>query len=473
MRRRKLAMLPVLAVALSSLAAWHFWPVSIDSESHRSGGAAGTWQSRAAHFVGSEACQDCHAAAYQRWTHSDHAAAMAKASGRNVQGDFGVGETVLAGQPVQFLDQQGEFFVRLIDADGEATRFKLQYTFGTEPLQQYLVQFPDGRLQVLPFAWDSRAADRGGQRWFVPQPAALTPDHLLYWQGPAFNWNRRCADCHSTGLVQAYNAETGHYRARWSDIGVGCEACHGPASRHLAWARHPADLPNKGLVFNLDGASRADWIFAVGEAIAHRQPAGVDRTEVQTCGRCHSRRMKITRDYAFGQPLADSYRVALLTEDLYFPDGQQKGEVYEYGSFLQSRMYAAGVTCSNCHEPHTGALRAQGNALCTRCHRASVFATRDHHHHEPGSAASLCVNCHMPPRTYMQVDARRDHSFRIPRPDLSDTLGTPNACTGCHRKRGADWAARQIAKTKPGEPFPLHYEEALWRGRNWAAGAPA
>ena len=149
-------------------------------------------------------------------------------------------------------------------------------------------------------------------------------------------------------------------------------------------------------------------------------------------------------------PFLDAYLPALLEPGLYHSDGQIDGEVYEYGSFLQSRMHAASVTCSDCHDPHSLKLRAEGNALCAQCHLPERFDLSAHHNHEPGSAGAQCVNCHMPTKTYMVVDARRDHSIRVPRPDLSISLGTPNACTPCHADRPAQWAAEAVAGWYPG-----------------------
>ena len=164
------------------------------------------------------------------------------------------------------------------------------------------------------------------------------------------------------------------------------------------------------------------------------------------CGRCHSRRAQIWPEYRHGELLAQTHRVALIDQGLYHADGQILDESYEYGSFLQSRMFTAGVTCSNCHEPHTARMRVEGNALCARCHEASSFDTPKHHFHEGAGPATQCVSCHMRERYYMVVDGRRDHSFRVPRPDLTAELGTPNACADCHADRGPQWAAKAIVK---------------------------
>lgn len=427
-----------------------------------------------AQFVGSDKCQDCHSDVYAAWSRSDHASAMAEANAQTVLGDFEVGALHFDGETVEFRRRDDGFYVRLPDADGKPAEFPVRYTFGVYPLQQYLLPFPDGRLQALPYAWDSRPAEQGGQRWFSLHPGERI-DHtdVLHWTGPAMNWDRMCAGCHSTGLQQSFEPRSGRYSAEWSDINVACEACHGPASRHLEWARQPGQELRKGLVFDLKGAAHTRWKFDAQDAIATREPGSMDRSEIETCAQCHARRSEIGSEYVHGRPLADSHRLALLEEGLYFADGQQQDEVFEYGSFLQSRMYAAGVTCSNCHEPHSGELRAQGNALCAQCHKPAVYDTPEHHHHRSASAGSQCVDCHMPARYYMVIDGRRDHSLRVPRPDLSQKLGSPDACTGCHQDREAAWAAEQIAQWNPGYAPPSHFGEVLQAGRHWQLGAAA
>jgi predicted CXXCH cytochrome family protein len=203
-----------------------------------------------------------------------------------------------------------------------------------------------------------------------------------------------------------------------------------------------------------------------------RRTAPLVSAELDGCAACHSRRKEITHDHPPGLPFLDAYLPALLEPGLYHADGQIDGEVYEYGSFLQSRMHAAGVTCSNCHDPHSLKLRAEGNALCAQCHLPERFDVSAHHHHQPGSAGAQCVECHMPTKTYMVVDARRDHSIRVPRPDLSVSLGTPNACTQCHVGRAADWAAQAVAGWFPhGRQTVPHYAMALHAGRTGAADA--
>jgi predicted CXXCH cytochrome family protein len=352
-----------------------------------------------------------------------------------------------------FVQRGARYFIRARGPDGRMGEFEAKYAFGLYPLQQYLAPLEGGRLQAYGLAWDARPAEEGGQRWFdLYADRQLEPGDPLHWTGVEQNWNYQCADCHSTNVRKNYDAATDAFSTSWSEISVGCEACHGPASNHLAWARRDAGWralqERKGLVNALDERKQVSWRPQVAGTASRSTPRATAR-EIETCARCHARRGQYTDDIHAGQNWLDAFRPALLTPGLYYADGQQRDEVYTWGSFVQSRMYAAGVTCADCHEPHSGKLRASGNAVCAQCHAPAKFDAPDHHHHAPGSAGAQCVACHMPARTYMQVDPRRDHSFRIPRPDLSDALGTPNACSACHQDQPASWAAAALNKRRP------------------------
>lgn len=205
----------------------------------------------------------------------------------------------------------------------------------------------------------------------------------------------------------------------------------------------------KGLTVALDERRGVTWLHADGGATAGRSRQLGSSRELDVCARCHARREQLTDDVAPGDAFTDGFRPALLEPGLFFVDGQQRDEVYTWASFLESRMAARGVTCADCHEPHSGKLRGEGNAVCASCHDASGFDAPAHHHHASGSPGASCVACHLPPRTYMQVDPRHDHSLRIPRPDRSVALGTPNACTTCHADHDAAWAVDALSSWFP------------------------
>ncbi|MDN5939667.1 MAG: hypothetical protein L0H83_13535, partial [Salinisphaera sp.] len=404
----------------------------------------------AASYVGAEKCSGCHQKEASQWRSSNHAHAMQHATVDTVLGKFDSTQFTQFGVTSTFYSKDGGFWVNTEGPNGRLADFKIAYTFGIDPLQQYLVAFPDGRLQALPIAWDSRPAADGGQRWFsLHAQERIDHDDPLFWTGRQQNWNFMCADCHSTNLRRNFNAANNSFATTWSDINVACESCHGPGSRHIAWARKEPGwkaIANQGIAIALDERKGVHWERIPGTGNVHRSTPMVAHREAQTCAVCHSRRRSISAQPGPTGHLLDTHDLALLTLAGYFADGQVKDEVYVYGSFLQSKMYAAGVTCSDCHNPHTGKLRLPGNATCTQCHAPNVYDVRKHHHHPAGTPGTQCVNCHMPMRTFMVIQPRHDHSLRIPRPDLSAALGTPNACTGCHQDKSNAWAATAVER---------------------------
>ena len=404
-------------------------------------------------FVGSDACAQCHPAEAKLWRSSQHKLAMAHADA-SVLGDFNDAGFDYYGVHSRFFRQDGKFFVETDGPDGKLATFEVKYTFGVDPLQQYLIEFPDGRLQALSIAWDSRPKEQGGQRWFhLYSGEEIKHDDVLHWTKLNQNWNFMCAECHSTGVHKNYDAAKDRFATAWAEISVGCEACHGQGSRHVAWARAKqswwpfgkTEDRTKGLLVRLD--ERRDVVWRIdprtGNAARNFTPALV-RREVETCGRCHARRGTFSEDWVPGRSLSDTHVVSPLARGLYHADGQMRDEVYNYGSFKQSKMFAAGVTCGDCHEPHAAKLRAFGDGVCLQCHASDKYAAATHHRHDGADPPLACASCHMAERTYMVVDRRHDHSFRVPRPDLSARLGTPNACNDCHGDKSAQWAASAI-----------------------------
>lgn len=392
---------------------------------------------------------------------------MQHASEKTVLGDFSDARFEYFGSETRFLRHGDEYLVRTQDEGGEIREFPVAFTFGVYPLQQYLVEFTGGRLQALPYAWDTRSEQAGGQRWFHLLPDEhVAPGDPLHWTGPNFNWNHMCAECHSTNVQLGYDAASNTFDTSYAEISVGCEACHGPASTHVRQAERESFDAESGLVLNLDDGGQAFWIMNSTTGIAARSTEPTHPLkQPEACGRCHARRSVIAPLYEYGKPLAETHLPIALDESLYFPDGQIQDEVYEYGSFLQSRMYQAGVTCSDCHDPHSLELVTgpETNSVCAQCHLPAKYSVVEHSGHKADKAD--CVDCHMPTRTYMVVDDRRDHSFQTPRPDLTVAIGTPNACNGCHDNRDADWAAAAIRIwRKKYDPRP-HFAPAIAAGR--------
>ncbi|TCR66702.1 tetratricopeptide repeat protein [Rhizobium sp. BK376] len=408
-------------------------------------------------YVGSERCASCHQAEAKLWRNSQHKHAMDHATEKSVLGDFHDVSFDHFGVHSRFFRKDGKFMVETDGADGKLAEFEVKYTFGIAPLQQYLVEFSDGRIQALPLAWDSRPKADGGQRWFHLYPdEKIGHDDILHWTRLNQNWNSMCAECHSTGIRKNYDAASDRFATSWAEISVGCETCHGEGSRHLAWAnaRHSwwpfgrQDDPKKGLVVSFDEREGVSWTpdAATGLPVRSSPPSPL-RKEVETCGLCHARRSQFSEDWVPGSSLSDTHHVSSLDHTLFYADGQMRDmeETYNYAPFKQSKMFAKGVTCSDCHDPHSVTLRAPQDGVCGQCHAPERYETAAHRHHDEAKVQLTCPSCHMPTRTYMVIDQRHDHSFRIPRPDLSAKLGTPNACNDCHKDKSAEWAASAVA----------------------------
>ncbi len=422
-----------------------------------------------AQFTGNSKCIDCHKKEFKKWLGSDHDNAMDLANDSTVLGDFNDAIFNYNGVKSTFFRKGDKFFVNTEGSDGELKDFEILYTFGITPLQQYLIEFPGGKLQCLVYAWDTEE-----NKWFHLYPYdTIVHDEWLHWTKQAQNWNGMCASCHSTNLIKGLDPETMIYNTTWSEIDVNCEACHGPGSKHIEWA----ELPELG---------RPEYVDNYGLLVntADLTP----RQEVELCARCHSRRLLFDDDdHSYGN-MFDHMLPDLLTAEHYYPDGQILDEVYVYGSFVQSKMYDNEVRCSDCHDSHSVKLVKDGNEVCLQCHRAAVYDSYEHHFHkqkgeegesikngyagkdiEVGEGAE-CVKCHMPGRYYMVNDYRPDHSIRIPRPDLSIEIGTPNACNHCHHNKTAKWADEYITKWYGKRRIP-HYGSILFAGRNMQEGA--
>ncbi len=425
-----------------------------------------------AEFVGRETCIECHQIEQMDFMGSDHDLAMDIANDSTVLGDFNDAELLRAnGELHKAYKKEDRFFVLTDSENGEMKEYEVKFVFGHNPLQNYLVEFPGGRLQVLALTWNTR-----DNEWFymadsVYQDMNIHHSNWLHWTNQAQNWNSMCAFCHTTGFKKEYNPESDSYNTSWSEIDVSCEACHGPASLHLEWAKLPEyaqrNIPNYGLTTKTSGLTNEELGLM--------------------CAQCHSRRGTFSDLEPHNMSAYDFMQIAHPTQPQWHVDGQIHDEDYVFASFAQSKMYQRGVSCADCHNVHSGDRILEGNALCLQCHNASDYDTYKHHRHQPhngqGKAVTSaygdiyevgsgteCINCHMPAQYYMGVDLRNDHSFRVPRPDLSDKLGTPNACVQCHGNETNQWAAKHI-KDWHGEPYKHHWGEDIFAAINAEEGA--
>jgi len=429
-----------------------------------------------ASYVGRASCVECHPQEAKLWHGSEHDRAMDRATEETVLGDFsgpdGKGATLTHfGITSRMYRKDGKYMIHTEGPDGKMQDFEITYVFGCDPLQQYMVEFPNGidgknppsdkdksignrhgnkfeigQMQVLRVSWDVYK-----KKWFYLSPPdvheKLAPTDELHWTRQGQNWNHMCADCHSTNVYKDFDKKTRTYHTNFSEIDVSCEACHGPGSSHVGIARRNEHV-------------RFPW-NRIKESGFPDMSGNDGKLQMHACFRCHSRRRMVHPDFRAGQNFYDSFGNSLLGPQTYHPDGQILDEVYVHGSFTQSKMWQKGVRCSDCHDSHStfpkysqatpSGIRKISNQLCTSCHLdqhpADKYDTPAHHHHKADKEGASCVACHMPTKTYMGIDPRRDHSMKSPRPDLSLMLGTPNTCTRCHLDR-AEMSPEKRAKLK-------------------------
>lgn len=387
-------------------------------------------------FIGSANCKSCHTQAYDLWQGSHHFHAMEEPSEQSVLGDFNEASFSADGVDYSFSKNEEGYFV-LVTENKTSETYRIKYTFGVKPLQQYLIGFSDGKVQTLRATWDTEE-----KKWFHQREGESVPKHdWLHWSNQAQNWNSMCASCHSTNLDKGLNTNTLTYNTTFSEINVACESCHGPGSVHV-------DVVNTE-----DYSSENSGLFA---------KATTNIEQVEQCAPCHARRTELTAKFKLDEAFLDHFMPQTINETFYEKDGQIKEEDYVYASFASSRMYHEDVSCLDCHNPHSNKLKLEGNALCLQCHESS-YNREEHHFHEIDTESVQCVNCHMTGKTYMGNDFRRDHSFRVPRPDQSVSHGTSNACNGCHDSKSAQWAATQV-QTWYGSERPEHFSDHLLAG---------
>ena len=451
MKRLPFILIPLLALLLVALF-WKRAPESVES----SGPGVVPVTDPHAGFVDQANCVRCHEKEAKEWAHSDHALGMQRATEETVLGDFSDVTFVHYGVTSRMYRAEGAFRVETENASGVMEDYEVSYTIGIRPLQQYLVEMTNGHIQTLQVCWDTEKKE-----WFHLYDEPIPAGDPLHWTGMQFKWNFMCADCHTTSLAKNYDLKNNRYQTSWSHINVSCQACHGPGEAHVSWAEsRKGDEPYEGDDLQVR--------FSETNAVA----------EIESCARCHARRSQLQAPHPHGSRYFDSYTLQLLSDTLYFADGQIQDEVYVYGSFMQSKMHERGVRCTDCHNPHTAELRVEGNALCVQCHspagnsRFGTLAKKnydspEHHFHTVGTPGAQCVNCHMDSKVYMGVDPRRDHSFRIPRPDLTKKIGTPNACASCHSDKKADWVYDAFIARYPkyGGTGVYHFAETFARGR--------
>ena len=414
-----------------------------------------------ARYAGSSTCRECHEEAQRRWETSNHGLAERDFRADLDRPAFDPPRVFRhASQTSEARYQNGRYELVTLGFGTNRQPYQLVRVIGNDPLRQFLIARPRGRLQVTEVAWDPRT-----NQWFdVYGNEDRRPGEWGHWTGRGMCWNAMCAACHNTRVRKNYDPATDTYHTAMTELTVSCEACHGPLKEHVVWQR---TYRNSGRPYP--------------------PPAGEDPTlprystnqVFQTCGFCHARRADLTGDFHPGERFFDHYSLTIpdLT-DTYYPDGQVRDEDYEYAAFLGSRMHTHGIVCMDCHTPHQAKPAILGNDLCMRCHNGSytnspVIDPVAHGFHAKYESGNDCRDCHMPQTVYMARHWRHDHGFTIPDPLLTKQFGIPNACNRCHRDKDADWSLKWVGEWYGPKMNRRTRDRAQWfaRGRRGEAAA--
>jgi cytochrome c553 len=293
-------------------------------------------QNRNNEFVGDKSCKSCHANEHNEWQQSHHFMAMQPPTDSTVLGNFDNSSFTADGVTSRFFKKDGKFFINTQGDDGNNHDYEVKYIFGFTPLQQYLVEFPGGRMQVPRVSWDTKQ-----KKWFHQYPGQkIASRDWFHWTGNSQNWNTMCASCHSTNLQKNYNIDADSYNTTYSVINVSCESCHGAGKLHVDFVNSNDYKKGKkipGSYLQLDKGSS-------------------QLAQINTCAPCHARKSDISASLVQSGEIMDNYIPEIPTTEHFHADGQVKDEDYIYTSFLQSKMFHRDVKCSNCHNPHSGKI---------------------------------------------------------------------------------------------------------------------
>ncbi len=404
-------------------------------------------------YVGSESCRACHQDQFAHWSQSHHHKMTQPATPEAVVGDFNNATYTYQGVTSRMFRRGDEFFMETLDPSGRMGVAKIVRTVGSRRFQQYVTQVGT-TFYRLPIAWNIEK-----KYWFNLQGLFLHPD-LPDFSHHTSVWNNNCIFCHNVKGKPGMDLKTGQFtNTRVEELGIGCEACHGPGKLHV----------EKNQAFGwtwLRRQARADDPTIVNQAKRDK------RTNTQVCGHCHGQRLPVEINnireimakgdpYTPGEDLSKYYRPLDITAKVgdysfaprFYPDGTPRLTAYEYQGLLMSKCHTEGnMTCVSCHDVHKGRQQSlmhdemRGNKSCTQCHANIAANLEAHTHHRADSSGSACYECHRPRISFGLLTAKRTHRILNPEPDKSLSTDMPNGCNMCHPGESADWAARYMTQ---------------------------
>ena len=423
-------------------------------------------------YASSDTCRSCHPGQHASWHRSYHRTMTQVATEEAVVAPF---DHVLEerGRAFRFARRGGAYYVGEVtgtfDLEPSDDRFwerarRVVMTTGSHHMQAYWVEGRDGELEQVPFVYLIRE-----QRWLANSDSFLEPPHPDDSPLVRYTWSDSCITCHSTGgpfeASEAYEDPTPENAV--TELGISCEACHGPGAAHVERYRNPAE---RYLAHAKETAG--DTIVNPAE-LPHDRSAAV-------CGRCHSVHPdgegERVHDFRPGDRLdaylsieamfemtdaageiADVEWLAFDDRDTvgsFWRDGSCRVAGREHTSMIRSGCYLRGeMDCTSCHSMHESDPDRQlasedhtDDGMCLGCHAEIASRIDEHTHHPTESEGARCVSCHMPYTAYALLMATRSHGMDGPHASGASGRSRPNACNLCHMDRTFGWTAEHLTE---------------------------
>ncbi|NLI82432.1 MAG: ammonia-forming cytochrome c nitrite reductase subunit c552 [Deltaproteobacteria bacterium] len=397
--------------------------------------AAASLQKDSKVHPGKVSCSECHKTFYEHWSVSRHGLSVrpfSPAFARDHLQSPGV-EVVVGENPCRAHWDGDEGWMIERGKKGDM-RYKIHHVMGGRSVYYFLTSLQDGRLQVMPLAYDIRAGS-----WFNVLQSAVRHfiergEEPLDWRDALLTFNIACFQCHVAQNATNYDEETETYRNVLTEPGIRCSACHGPTDAHVkAVSEMGKGQPPQDLKIN-------DW-----NSFSPQQKS-------EGCAPCHGRTRPLTNTFKPGERFFDHYDLIALEDPDFFPDGTDRGENHVYTRWLMNPCAGAGqLECTHCHMPggqYRFGTSEKANEVCLPCHEERVRNASAHSNHPEESEGNRCVACHMP-KIRGETAKARDHAMLPPCPAATLAFQSPNACNGCHRDRDAAWSDEWVRKRQP------------------------
>lgn len=389
-------------------------------------------------YAGSASCRECHEKFHTLWNTSRHRDTIRPYTDEFAKKELLPQKEAITIGAFRYLADISPGAGRITETGPkEVTSYRIEQVLGGKGLYSFLTTLEDGRIESLPLGYDIARKEWYEAENSVDAPApdgAVKP--VIYWKNYPFFFSEACPSCHVSRFSITFEPSGKKYAESWSEPGINCETCHGPAQEHNRAMRN---VPKGQLVTD-------------PKLISTKRMTPSQRNDF--CAVCHAKQTALTGKFTPGDRYFDHFDLTTLDNPEYYPDGRDQGENYTLTGWLMSPCGKTGkLDCMHCHTS-SGRYRfkaaEKANNACLPCHAERVANVARHTHHMADGPGSKCVSCHMPKTSFARMQWS-DHSMRPPSPAATVEFKSPNACNLCHKEKDAAWADKIVRDWYPGD----------------------